>query len=80
MVTAEDVEELGNLIGEFEELSENKGSAKSSGVSQTKKLAELFAKTGELLTRGIDPLMVRFKRKNPAFYDSYMNARNIIDL
>jgi hypothetical protein len=77
MVSSGDAVEYRGCVSNFEELSENKGQVKSSSVAQTKHLTQLFKETDDLLTKTIDLLIFRMKRKYPLFYDTYMNARNI---
>lgn len=79
MVSQEDADEFKVSIDEFERLSETKGKVKSTSVSDTKRLAQLIRETDDLLNKNLDQLILRIKRKQPAFYDTYMNARNIID-
>jgi hypothetical protein len=45
-------------------------------VARTRQLAGLFRKANEHL----DKLVTRIKRKEPVFYDTYQNARVIVDL
>jgi hypothetical protein len=49
-------------------------------VARTRQLAGLFKKANEHLSEHLDKLVTRIKRKEPVFYDTYQNARVIIDL
>jgi len=79
MVSEADRTELKASIDAFEQLSESKGEVKSSSVSDTRRLSQLFREMDDLLNKSLDQLLLRLKRKQPAFYDTYMNARNIAD-
>jgi hypothetical protein len=49
-------------------------------VARTPQLAGLFRKANDHLGEHLDKLVTRIKRKEPVFYDTYQNARVIIDL
>ncbi|TAJ15199.1 hypothetical protein DMA11_01985 [Marinilabiliaceae bacterium JC017] len=80
LISDEDQSLLTTLIDQFQDVTMTKGNQRSQGVSDTKKLALLFRETDELLTKKLDRLLMRMRSKAPAFYDSYLNARSIIDL
>ena len=78
MVTKSDHKELKHLIDAYKESLENTRSVDS--VARTRQLAGLFSKASAHLRYHLDKLMQRIKRKEPVFYDTYTNARVIIDL
>jgi hypothetical protein len=78
LVTAEDLAALKEAIDGYHALLEDSGGQES--VARTRQLAGLFKKANEHLSEHLDKLVTRIKRKEPVFYDTYQNARVIIDL
>ena len=78
MVTKSDHKELKHLIDAYKASLENTRSVDS--VARTRQLAGLFSKASTHLRDHLDKLMRRIKRKEPVFYNTYTNARVIIDL
>lgn len=52
----------------------------STVKASTTEIGRLFADADLILRRKLDKLMIQFKMSNPAFYNTYLNARQIIDL
>jgi hypothetical protein len=78
-ITEADATELEGLIGLFEQgLPTNRVSV-SERKAANKKQKELFATADSHLEVQLDRLMVRNKTKHPDFYNSYLNARIIVD-
>ena len=78
MITKSDLKELKQLIDDYKASLENTKSADS--VARTRQLAGLFSKASAHLSNHLDKLMHRIKRKEPVFFDTYTNARVILDL
>ena len=78
MITKSDLKELKQLIDAYRSSLENTKSVDS--VARTRQLAGLFSKASAHLSDHLDKLMQRIKRKEPVFFDTYTNARVILDL
>lgn len=78
MITKSDIKELKQLINAYKVSLQNTKSVVS--VTRTRQLAGLFSKASKHLSTHLDKLMQRIKRKEPLFFDTYTNARVIIDL
>jgi hypothetical protein len=78
LITPEDVTALKEAIDAYNELLEDSGGQES--VARTRQLAGLFKKANDHLNDHLDKLVMRIRRKEPVFYDTYQNARVIIDL
>lgn len=80
MVSDENLADLHRLIDEFETSLEIRGGVKSESVAETRRLAILFREADDLLKKKLDRFVVRLKPDYPTFYDTYRNARMIVDL
>jgi len=80
MVAAEDLQELKERLKQFQVLTVKQEGMMSSGVAGTKRMAVLFREMDELLSKRLDKLMYKIKRKEPVLFDTYSNAREIRDL
>lgn len=78
LITAEDLAALKEAIDAYHALLEDSGGQES--VARTRQLAGLFKQASDHLNEHLDKLVMRIKRKEPLFYDTYQNARVIIDL
>jgi len=78
MIAVEDLTALKASIDAYHTTLENTGGQDS--VARTRQLAGLFGKANDHLRDHLDKLMTRIKRKEPVFFDTYTNARVIIDL
>lgn len=78
LVTAEDLNTLKQVIGDYHACLENTQGQDS--VARTRQLAGLFNQANEQLREHLDKLINRIQRKEPVFFDTYTNARVILDL
>jgi hypothetical protein len=78
LVSAEDIAALKEAIDAYKAMLEDSGGQES--VARTRQLAGLFKKANDHLNDHLDKLVMRIRRKEPVFYDTYQNARVIIDL
>lgn len=78
LITAEDLAGLKEAIDAYHTLLEDSGGQES--VARTRQLAGLFKQTSDHLNEPLDKLVMRIRRKEPVFYDTYQNARAIINL
>ncbi len=67
-------------INEYAAIIARPRTARSSIKAATTALNKLFVDTDLIIKRKIDLLMVQFKATNTSFYNTYLNARQIIDL
>lgn len=79
-VSAEEISELKMLIEDFADSIGEKSSVKSGRVSTTKSLNTLFKEVDTLLKKQLDKLLSRLAESQPEFYQTYKNARVILDL
>lgn len=78
MVTAEDLSVLKDAIDTYQtNLESTQG---QNSVARTRQLAGLFKKASDHLSDHLDKLVSRIARKEPVFFDTYTNARVILDL
>lgn len=78
-VTAQDLEDLGNMITEFHSMKTAPRTAIAGRAAQTSTLPDLLAQTTSLLRNRLDKLMTRFKKSNSVFFAAYATARVIVD-
>ena len=78
-VSEEDLKELHDLIDQFKNAKETQGDVKSTGVADTRRFSVLLRQLDAALDHEIDRIVVRIKNDNPRFYDTYQNARVIVD-
>ena len=78
MITKSDLKELKQLDDAYKASLENTKSVDS--VARTRQLPGLFSKASAHLSNHLDKLMHRIKRKEKVFFDTYTNARVILDL
>lgn len=71
---------LQTAINDYAAIIARPRTAKSSIKAATTALNQLFVDTDLIIKRKIDLLMVQFKATNTSFYNTYLNARIIIDL
>lgn len=67
-------------INDFAAIMATPRTAKSAIKAATTALNQLFVDTDLIIKRKIDLLMLQFKITNTSFYNTYLNARQIIDL
>jgi hypothetical protein len=79
LVTEDDLADLLRHKEAFREAMAIKGGAKSGRVSDTRKLAQLFESSDNLLHRKLDRLMLRLREAYPDFFLAYQAARTIVD-
>ena len=78
MVTAADLKVLKQAIDAYHaNLESTQG---QDSVARTRQLAGLFKQVSDHLKDHLDKLMNRIARKEPVFFDTYTNARVILDL
>lgn len=75
-IEAADMEELKTAIQDFDAISAHRSSSKSERVATTLKLKQLFREADVLLEK-TDRIMKRIQRKEPGFFNTYTNARQI---
>lgn len=78
-ITAAILTGLQNSINDFVNIMASPRTAKSISKAATLEINELFADADLIVKRKIDKLMLQFKESNEAFYNTYVNAREIID-
>ena len=78
LLTAEDLDTLKQAIGNYH--ASLKNTQGQDSVARTRQLAGLFNQANEQLREHLDKLMNRIQRKEPVFFDTYTNARVILDL
>jgi len=71
--------ELETSINNFTAIMPNPRTAKSAVKAATLEITELFEQTDLILKKQLDKLMIQFKDVNEYFYNTYQNAREIID-
>jgi hypothetical protein len=79
-ISAAILTELQNSINDFAGIMASPRTAKSLTKAATLEISELFDEADLIVKRKLDKLMVQFKESNEAFYNTYLNAREIIDL
>ena len=80
MITDEDVDELSGLIKAFDKIYVKREEVQSESVIDTQRLELLFKKADAILKDKIDMVVKKLKRVNLDFYNSYFQARMIVDL
>ena len=78
MVTGADLKVLKQAIDAYRTNLES--TQKQDSVARTRQLAGLFKQASDHLSDHLDKLMNRIARKEPVFFDTYTNARVILDL
>ena len=71
---------LQTAINDYAAIIARPRNAKNSIKAATTALNQLFSATDLIIKRKIDLLMLQFKATNSSFYNTYLNARIIIDL
>jgi chromosome segregation ATPase len=77
-VTAEELDELDSAVKAYEQALQQKEVDYGKAQVARANLSDAFAKASDTLDK-LDKLMRPVERKNPAFYDEYAAARQIID-
>lgn len=80
MISEGDLNELAGVISEFDKVYVKKEEAYSESVMDTQRLMLLFRKADAILREKIDMVVKKLKRVNLDFYNSYFQARVIVDL
>ena len=76
----EDVlEDLQDKITAYDERITKPREAIATGKTVTKQITTEFRAADRLLTKGLDPLSLKFKKSASTFYQDYWNARAIVD-
>ncbi|MCW3102533.1 MAG: hypothetical protein JWO09_973 [Bacteroidetes bacterium] len=70
---------LQSAITDFEAIMSRPRTAINSVKASTLQISELFANADIVLKRRIDKLMLQFSISSPAFYNTFTNARQIVD-
>ena len=78
LITAKDLATLSRAIEAYKANREN--TSRQDSVARTRQLAGLFNQANDHLREHLDKLMDRIRRKEPVFFDTYTNARVILDL
>ena len=78
MVTAADLKVLKQVIDAYRTNLES--TQRQDSVARTRQLAGLFKQASDHLSDHLDKLVNRIARKEPVFFDTYTNARVILDL
>ena len=79
-IEADDLAELKTLTHAYEQLLDEPRVAITDRAQATTALADLFAQGDTQLKEQMDKLMVMYKTTHAKFYQTYTNARKIIDL
>jgi len=80
MVSEEDLAGLKRLIEEFDAIYVNKEEIFSESVVYNRRLEQLFKEADRVLRNKIDKFVKKLKPVNEDFFDSYFQARVIVDL
>ena len=67
------------MITEFKNAKETQGDVISTSVADTRRFSVLLGQLNEVLNKEIDRIVDRIRQENPRFYDTYHNARVIVD-
>ncbi len=78
-VVADDLEALQEKIDDYRECLSQPRNAITGGKTVTTQVATEFRAATRLLDRGLDDLVLKFKKSAPTFYQDYKNARAIVD-
>ena len=78
-VEAKDLKALRDGITAFTDLQPKPRQGRSTSASATAQLDKLFRELDMVLTERLDPLLAKFKARNPALYQEYRTARTIVD-
>ena len=78
-VNANDLTALGTAIGNFTIAQPKPRKGISVSAAATAELVALFSQVDEVLNHQLDPLVETLAAVNPAFYNAYQTARNIVD-
>lgn len=79
-VNASVLSSLQSSINDFTGIMVSPRTAKTISKAATLEINELFGETDIILKKRLDKLMIQFKETNETFYNTYVNAREIIDL
>ena len=79
-ITAAILTGLQNSINDFTGIIPSPRNAKSTSKAATLEIRELINEADVIVKKKLDKLMLQFKESNEAFYNTYLNAREIIDL
>jgi hypothetical protein len=79
-VTAPMITDLGTAITDYHPTIAGPRSAIAVRKQQTAAIEQLIKETNEILTGQLDQLIVLFETSAPEFFNSYKNARIIVDL
>jgi len=80
MVSDEDVNEITRIVAEFDEIFVTREEVQSESVLDTQRLEMLFRKSDNILREKLDKVVKKLKLENEEFYNSYFQARMIVDL
>jgi hypothetical protein len=79
-ITAAVLTDFKTAIANFTAIIPKPRTAINSIKAATTSIEELFIEADIILKRKVDKFMVQFKASNVSFYNTYLNARQIIDL
>ena len=75
-------EQIAGLKADADLFAETNGLPRAYQIASrqaTQELESLFAQANDVLTNGLDKLMSIFRRSDPAFYNGYLPAREVVD-
>jgi hypothetical protein len=78
-IVSERVAEFSDLIEQFKTIVTKPRELVVNRTTITDDIAQVFKNTDALLKEKLDKLMLQYKQSNPDFFQSYQNARSIID-
>jgi len=78
--TPADLTQLQKEIDDYAAILAKPRTAIGARATATTNLVELFKQGDNILKNRLDKLMVSYQNSEPVFYQTYQNARNIVDL
>ena len=78
-VNAADLTALKRAITDFSDVQPKPRQSKAAVSAATSELVKLFDELDEVLHKQLDPLIEKFKKSEPTFYNEYKTARAIVD-
>ena len=78
-VTQAKLTALKKKIDGFQAVQAKPRQGRATSSSATKELAKLFKQVDELLNERLDALVVQFKESQPAFFNAYTTAREVVN-
>ena len=78
-VIADDLEALQDTIDAYRDCLTKPRNAITGGKTVTTRVTTEFRAADRLLNKGLDDLVLKFRKSAPTFYQDYKNARAIVD-